>query len=1024
MLQYSGCHDYAQLTTASTAYGLCSQLRTPPTTTFLAGIVGCLLACSALVAQDRAAEAALRRMETVPELQVSLVASEPLVRQPVAIEFDDRGRLWVIQYLQYPNPEGLQRIEVDRYSRTKYDRVPEPPPHGPRGADRITILEDRDGDGVMDQGRDFVSGLNLASGLAFGHGGLFVLNVPYLLFYPDQDRDDQPDSDPQVLLAGFGMQDAHSVANSLCFGPDGWLYGCQGSTVTANIRGIEFQQGVWRYHPPTDRFELFCEGGGNSWGLDFDAIGELFYSTNYGGYVMLHGVQGGYFVKSFAKHGPLHNPFAYGYFEHVAHDNPQGGHVTSGGIVYQADALPARFRDQYIAADLLGHTIRWHNITAQASTVRTRDAGALLVSNDSWFAPCDVTVGPDGAVYVADWHDARTAHPDPDAQWDRSNGRIYRIAPPKCAQHEFDLADMTSDELIQLHDHANQFFVRRARQEMVRRGDRSASDQFRLRCLTSASQSVALESLWTLNSLGGFDEALAAQLLDSPHQAVRKWAVRLLGDWVFHEQLELSSELAHRLDHFAEVEQSIMVRQQLACTAARLPAHQALPVINANINRDIDFDDQRLPLLWWWAIEHHCNTGREEVMRRFVRPTLWNSRLGSQFLLPRLVRRYMAEGTQAGLDAVVRLLQAAPAAQLRTELWPSVLAGWQEQSSQQRDALRHAVVATHPLGQLVEKAWHSQPNDVTLTRLAIELGNATALEAIRSSAFDSDVAEPRRIELLRLLGQLKDQTQLFEALALLRSAISEALQLAVLEIVAHSEDPQVAPQLIDVLKNSRYAAISLRIVELLFSRRESAKQLLAEVQAGEIPADRIPLDQARRVALLGDPELPAIVVRYWGQLQAQSAGEILAEIRRLNNDLRAGTGHASAGQVVFRKHCASCHQLFGQGTKLGPDLTTANRQDHDFLLTSLVDPNYVIRTEYVNLIVHTVDGRVLSGLPVARDGTVITLADAQNQHIHVNLTEVEQMQASPVSMMPADLYKQLSPQELRDLFAYLQSTGP
>ncbi|MFN9040086.1 MAG: PVC-type heme-binding CxxCH protein, partial [Planctomyces sp.] len=244
----------------------------------------------------------------------------------------------------------------------KYDRIPEAPPRGPRGADRITILEDTDGDGRMDAGRDFVDGLNLATGLAFGHGGVYVLQVPYLLFYADRDRDDVPDGDPEVLLTGFGMEDAHSVANSLTWGPDGWLYGCQGSTVTASIRGIEFQQGVWRYHPGTKAFELFCAGGGNSWGLDFDRQGRLFYSTNYGGYVLVHGLQGGYYVKSFGKHGALHNPHAYGYFEHAAHQNFRGGHVTVGGIVYQEAQFPLSMRGRYVAGDLLGHGVYWHTI--------------------------------------------------------------------------------------------------------------------------------------------------------------------------------------------------------------------------------------------------------------------------------------------------------------------------------------------------------------------------------------------------------------------------------------------------------------------------------------------------------------------------------------------------------------------------------------------------------------------------------------------------------------------------------------
>ena len=212
-------------------------------------------------------------------LKSNLVAAEPLVRQPVAIEFDDRGRLWVIQYLQYPNPAGLQRVKVDRYSRTVHDGVPDPPPHGPRGPTGSRSSKTPTATAGPTAPKDFVAGLNLASGLAFGHGGVFVIQVPYLLFYADRNRDDVPDGDPEVLLTGFGMEDAHSVANSLTWGPDGWLYGCQGSTVTSRIRGIEFQQGVWRYHPLTRRFELFCEGGGNSWGLDFDRRGNLLYSA-------------------------------------------------------------------------------------------------------------------------------------------------------------------------------------------------------------------------------------------------------------------------------------------------------------------------------------------------------------------------------------------------------------------------------------------------------------------------------------------------------------------------------------------------------------------------------------------------------------------------------------------------------------------------------------------------------------------------------------------------------------------------
>src|SRR6266851_4805978 len=473
----------------------------------------------------------LKLMEVADGFEVSLVASEPEIRQPISVTFDERGRMWVIQYLQYPTPAGLKPISVDNYLRTKYDRVPEPPPRGPKGADRITICElSEDGKRAL-KFKDFVNGLNLCSGLALGYGGAFVLQPPYLLFYPDKDRNDVPDGDPEVLLTGFGMEDAHAVANSLTWGPDGWLYGAQGSTVTAHIRGVEFQQGIWRYHPLTHEFELFCEGGGNAWGLDFDRHGNLFYSTNHGGFCMVHGVQGGYYWKQFGKHGALHNPYAYGYFEHVAHRNFRGGHVTVGGIVYQGDSFPERFRGKYLAADLLGHAVYWHDLSPDGSSFRSAFGGELLLSNDTWFAPSDMTVGPDGSVYVADWHDGRTVHPDPDADWDRGCGRIYKIeAKGTKPVAGLDLTKLSSDKLVALLSHANDWYVRKARRILADRRDPEVIFPLRTLVLESNNDQLALQALWALYVSGGFDEDFAGKLLSHRNPDVRRWTVRLLGD--------------------------------------------------------------------------------------------------------------------------------------------------------------------------------------------------------------------------------------------------------------------------------------------------------------------------------------------------------------------------------------------------------------------------------------------------------------------------------------------------------------
>lgn len=979
--------------------------------------VGTTVTATVAHGQGYPPEKAAAQMTMADDLQVQLVAAEPVVRQPVCIEFDDRGRLWVIQYLQYPNPEGLRRVEVDRYSRTEYDRVPQPPPHGPRGADRITILSDRDNDGVLETGVDFVDGLNLASGMAFGHGGVFVLNVPYLLFYPDRNRDDKPDGDPQVLLTGFGMQDAHSVANSLTWGPDGWLYGCQGSTVTANIRGHEFQQGVWRYHVETDRFELFCEGGGNAWGLDFNAHGDLYYSTNHGGFVMVHGVQGAYFVKSFAKHGALHNRHAYGYFQHAPHTGFHGGHVTVGGLVYQGSSLPDLYHGSYIGGDLLGHGVYRHQISRRGSTVSTAHGSELLVANDTWFAPTDVITGPDGALYVSDWHDQRTAHPDPDADWDRSNGRIFRIAARETPRSpSFDYSKFTVSELLQRHQHPNQWHVRRARQELVRRQADDAVELLSATLSEATTQQSAVEALWTLLSLEAVNESAAMALLDSPFPDVRFWALRLLGD-----QGSVSEHSAHRLDEFAEQEPDVRVRQQLAATARRLPAKIAVPMINANINRDIDNSDPFLPLLWWWAVEQHSVEGRNEVLRRFVRPTAWKSRLGRETLLPRLIRRYAAEGTEQGLDSVVQLLNSAPTADDRDVMWEPVFLGLQEAPSNSEAALR---LKNHALAAQALERWTQRPDDLVLHRLAIRLSHPAAKEQAVQQAADAGHSDNRRIQALAALAINPSPELVQPLLAIVRSGASDAVRMAALSTLSAIDSEQPAQSLIEQHQRERSPQLQSQIRDVLLGRAALARHWLAAVDDGTIPVSATPIEQVRRVSLLDDDALDQLVVKHWGRLQAASREEKLAEVRRLNNDLRAAAGDAARGRLLFKKHCAACHQLFGEGKKIGPDLTTANRTDRQALLISLVDPSSVIRREYTPVVIQTKDGRVISGLPVSEDDTGVTLVNNTGESVTIASGQIEDSVESTVSLMPDNLYRQLKPQELRDLFAWLQSSGP
>jgi putative membrane-bound dehydrogenase-like protein len=943
--------------------------------------------------------------------RVELVCAEPQVRQPVAIDFDDRGRLWVLQYLQYPNPAGLKRVKVDRFSRTIYDRLPEPPPHGPRGADRLTILEpDPDKPGSM-RSRDFIDGLNLASGFAFGHGGVFILQAPYLLFYPDRNRDDVPDTDPDVLLTGFGMEDAHSVANSLTWGPDGWLYGCQGSTVTANIRGIEFQQGVWRYHPLTRKFELFCEGGGNSWGLDFDRHGHLLYSTNHGGFTMLHGVQGGYYWKAFGKHGALHNPHAYGYFDHVPHENFRGGHVTVGGIIYRGDNFPERFRDRYIAADLLGHAVRWHDVIANGSSFKSRDAGELLLANDTWFAPSDVCLGPDGCVYVADWHDARMAHPDPDAEWDRKNGRVYRIAYGQpTVLPKFDLTTKSSAELVKLLAHPNDWNARMARHLLADRRDPEVILPLRT-LIRNTDDDKALSALWALYVSGGFTETFARELLSHRNEHVRRWTVRLLGD-----EKQIGWETQRALERLAKDDPSPIVRSQLASTAKRLPAKQALPIVRAIMLRDEDGNDPHIPLLLWWAVEHHAIAGRKEVMAVFKSPDAWWWPLGRTQLLPRLVRRYVAEGSPAGDEACIAIIGSAPNDANLLPIWEPMEQGFRDRPSK-------AALDAEGLARLIREYRNRAPDELPLTRLSARCGDRAALDRLLSWAQDRKRPSDVRIAAINAYADVSPAGAGGTLMNLATGGDLPPVQLAALTGWARVGSAEEAAELVSMYSKLP-VALQGRLRSVLLSRKNWAGQVLRSVDAGRIPVKDFTPDELFAVADHRDKELDALIRKHWGNVRGTTPEEKLAEVRRLNNDLRAGTGDLSAGRTLFTKHCATCHKLEGEGASLGPDLTHANRADRDYLLISLVDPSAVIRKEHLSHIAETKDNRLITGLITAQTPNTLTLTNAKGEATLVRRDDLVSLRESAVSLMPEGILKPLKPQELRDLFAYLQSPPP
>lgn len=971
-----------------------------------------------VLAEDSAPRApapaeAAKQIHVASGLELQLFASEPQIAQPVSISFDDRGRMWVLEYLQYPNPNGLKATAVDQYLRTKYDRVPDPPPHGPKGADRITILEDADGDGRADRSKQFLSGLNLASGMALGYGGVFVAQPPYLLFYADRDRDDAPDGDPEVLLTGFGMEDAHAFANSLTWGPDGWLYGAQGSTVTANIRGIEFQQGIWRYHVRTKRFELFAEGGGNTWGIDFDRQGRLFAGGNTTE-PLCHHVQGAYYIKGFGKHGPLHNPFAFGYFNPVKHVGFLGSALTGGAVIYHGGLLPERFDGAVIYPNLRANAMRVSRLEPRGSTFETHFQEDFAVSSDVWFRPVDCLVGPDGALYAADWCDVNISHTSPKdrSQWyppSRTDGRIWRFAPTGAKPQPLGplgLEKRAGSELVALLDHPNAWYSREARRILGERQDPEILGALNERLVNAASETSALEALWAIYVSGGFDDELAGKLLDHRFAAIREWTVRLLGD-----ERKIPPALLPKLVALAERETDLHVRSQLASTAKRLPGEQCLAIIGPMLARDDDAADPHLPLLIWWAVEDKAISDTARVLALVERAEAWRKPLVRGTLVERLARRFAGDRSEAGWAACWQLLYLAPDAVARNALLAAVDLQLAESGK---------VEAPGDFAQAIAETLDERPLDSALIRVALRLQIAKAAELAFERIADRGAAEADRASLLQTLASVPRAAYVEKLLPLVAGTESPAIEIAALAALQPYDSTEIARALVE--QYPRLAPeVKARARTMLASRAAWAESLVAAVEQKTIPADDVGVDQVRQMLAYQLPELAPRIEALWGKVGPATSREKQGRILAVQQILAKGKGDPVTGQKLVAKHCQNCHALFGQGNRIGPDLTGVDRKNLAVLVPNIVDPSTVIRAEYVAYAAQTSDGRTINGLLAASTADTVTLVDAQNVRTTLARSELDAFEPSPLSLMPERLLDALSDQELRDLFAYLQS---
>ncbi len=945
--------------------------------------------------------------------------------------FDTRGRLWVVQYLQYPEPAGIKAISRDNYWRVVYDRLPEPPGKGVPGKDTVSVFQPTGN--TYSAKADFVSGLNIATAVAPDLDGVWVLNPPYLLYYADRNHDVIPDGPPEIHLEGFGIEDTHSVVNSLCFGPDGWLYAAQGSTVSGSVKRYGTEQKpiksmgqlIWRYHPRLHRYEVFAEGGGNAFGVAFDDQGRIFSGHNGGDTRGFHYEQGGYYRKGFGKHGELSNPFAFGYLMPMQHDPIQ--RFTHTMLICQGTALQSDASDSMLAVDPLHGTLVETRLHPVGSTYRTEDVAIAVQSRDKWFRPVAIIDGPDGAAYVCDWYDSQVAHIYAhEGKLDRDHGRLYRFGPPSIMAPEWDvklangIGRPSLEYLLQTLKHPYRWQRWSARRLLAAHPFREQARSTLMTYLKDEGQ-LALEALWTLHACGWLSDTLESSEDDSslveisslfqhPNPQVRKWAIRLACD---DQQLNPSTKDALIL--MLSLPQSDEVLVQIAASIRRLDAATALSVSESMFASLSGSDDKALPLMMWWMVEKHADS--PALLMHYLNSSnrIWKSDLFGQEIAPRLLRRSLSLGTEDQMAYAATLLEEVRRvdSQLQTKFAKELLAAFEK-------AYEGRSLAGVP-NELIDAVASLGPPSLTLKlRRGDQDASIEAIGLIR----DPKKSINEKTQLLAILGEVPNPSVAEQILDLaMDRSLKDEVRSAAIRTLSSYPQTNFANRLLlmwqDLSPQLRSTTIST-----LVSRASWSNQLLQAIEENRIQPSDVALESIRAMRFHMDDKLQARLSKLFPdspKVDLQAAQEQVAKISRV---IESTYGDPYRGKKLYTESCGRCHKLFGTGGDLGPDLTGYQRDQLQTLTMNIVAPDLEIREGFQAFAVLTSDDEVLTGF-IERETNVDLVVRVIDGHQHlVTKSDIEQRKPLANSLMPQGLLDKYSEQDLADLFAYLRSSQP
>ncbi len=994
------------------------------------------------------AEDAVKRMVVPEGFSVEIVAKEPDVVNPVGMCIDEKGRFWITESFEYPRKEP-----------------------GP-GKDRIKVLEDTDGDGKIDKTTIFAEGLNIPSGINVGYGGVWVANAPDILFMQDTDGDLKADK-IETIVSGFGRDDTHELPNSLTWGPDGWLYGLNGVFNYCDVKyakenpnydekhpGWKFTCAMFRIHPRTKEFQIFAEGTSNPWGIAFNGDGEAFVSACVIDHLW-HITETAYYIRQ----GGPYPPHTWPMRSIVNHHHQKAAYC--GITWFDSEAYPEEYRDVLYMGNIHGGCINADIATRKGATYEgkphpgfpaPKDAfkyetvrkigegdnaklADFLTANDAWFMPVVQKVGPDGCLYILDWYDRYHCYQDANADpagIEREKGRLYRVVYKghKNKKAE-DLGALNDDQLIARLDDSN-VYVRSTAQRLLRERDNPATAEKLTKLVETKTDNFDRHQRSALFALAGFtlhrdfDDNragnLARLLMKAEDPFARTWGLRINQQHLKRiktsdpHELEVSDHAMAGLE-----DEDPIVRLQGAILTSRI-VQQGPPSVR--------FEQIVVPVMCQSQNDLHLLNSLWVTCQAMDDTTPGSAGLALKQLMqhpadysPALIevsKRLIAkELSNKRLDNLVETLKLMNNMKSPPPIGAFIL-------SSLIDKVRNGEITGDQLEALktqLATAFKDQPPQQQLLvssmiPLQALLGDVEAIQQVSKSFNDTQAAQGIRLDALKTLVAAKAPhiiSNVGDAIG--GTSAPKEFRIAVIEALGGVDNPEVPKFLLDNYPVWE-SDVKPRVIEVLTQRDAWSAALLKEVQNKNIPTTAINLNQLQRINSFKYEEVQKLLAATYGQIRADQRSDRQQVIVSQTDFLNKNPGDPHQGIAVFKKVCGQCHKIYGEGSEVGPDITRNGRSNWNQLLQNVFDPSAVIGPGYQARQLATVDGRVLTGLPVEESEDRVVLKVQGGKLETIPRDQIEQYKVSELSMMPEQLEKQITPQELADLFAYLALDKP